>query len=383
VDCAMDALSGNTSQATLGTLVEALRHSDRATGLNIDAIRRISNYWESVREHYTAFESGMQSPSSEVYLHEMPGGQFTNLKAQARSMGLEDRWHEVAKTYADVNHMFGDVIKVTPIAKTVGDLALMLVSQGLTCEDLLNSDTDFAFPDSVITLMKGLVGQAHGGFPEDIQKKVLKGEKPITVRPGSLLDPIDMEAERQKLQDRFDDEIDDEDLNGYMMYPKVFTDYMDRHAAYGPVRTLPTRTFFYGMTPGEEISVEIDPGVTLEIRCQAIAETTDEGVAKVFFELNGQPRIIRVKDRSISGASVATAKADVNNPNHVGAPMPGVVASIAIEPGSEVKKGDLMVTIEAMKMETGIHAERDARVKAVHVTAGAQIDAKDLLVELE
>ncbi len=383
VDCAMDALSGNTSQATLGTLVEALRHSDRATGLNIDAIRRISNYWEAVREHYLAFESGMQSPSSEVYLHEMPGGQFTNLKAQARSMGLEDRWHEVAKTYADVNQMFGDVIKVTPIAKTVGDLALMLVSQGVTCEKLLNSDADFAFPDSVITLMKGNVGQAHGGFPKDIVKKVLKGEKPITERPGSLLEPTDLEAERTKLEEKYDEKIDNEDLNGYLMYPQVFEDYMERHAIYGPVRTLPTRTFFYGMTPGEEISAEIEPGVTLEIRCQAVAETTDEGVAKVFFELNGQPRIIRVTDRSIAGATVSLAKAEAGNANHIGAPMPGVVASIVVEAGAEVKKGDLMVTIEAMKMETGIHAERNAKVKAVHVAAGSQIDAKDLLVEFE
>ncbi|MEO0916515.1 MAG: biotin/lipoyl-containing protein, partial [Pseudomonadota bacterium] len=383
VDCAMDALSGNTSQATLGTLVEALKHSERATGLDIDAIRRISNYWEAVRGHYVAFESGMQSPSSEVYLHEMPGGQFTNLKAQARSMGLEDRWHEVAKTYADVNHMFGDVIKVTPIAKTVGDLALMLVSQGVTCEELLNSDAEFAFPDSVVTLMKGNVGQAHGGFPTDIVEKVLKGEKPITERPGSLLKPADLEAERKRLSEAFKEDIDDEDLNGYMMYPQVFEGYLARHATYGPVRTLPTRTFFYGMTPGEEISVEIEPGVTLEIRCQAIAETTDEGVAKVFFELNGQPRIIRIKDRSISDASVAMAKAETGNPDHVGAPMPGVVASIAVEAGAAVKKGDLMLTIEAMKMETGIHAERDAKIKAVHVTSGAQIDAKDLLVEME
>ena len=383
VDCAMDSLSGNTSQATLGTLVEALKHSDRETGLDIEAIRRISNYWEAVREHYVAFESGMQSPSSEVYLHEMPGGQFTNLKAQARSMGLEDRWHEVAKTYADVNQMFGDVIKVTPIAKTVGDLALMLVSQGMTTEDLLKSETDFAFPDSVITLMKGNVGQAHGGFPKDIQKKVLKGEKPITVRPGSLLEPADMESERSALEKRFEVDIDDEDLNGYMMYPKVFTDYMERHATYGPVRTLPTKTFFYGMRPDEEISVEIDPGVTLEIRCQAIAETTEEGVAKVFFELNGQPRIARVVDRSVSNAAITRTKADSGNENHVGAPMPGVVASVAVQAGGEVKKGDLMLTIEAMKMETGIHAERDAVVKAVHVAPGGQIDAKDLLIEFE
>ena len=272
---------------------------------------------------------------------------------------------------------------MTPIAKTVGDLALMLVSQGLTTEDLLKPETEFSFPDSVINLMKGNVGQAHGGFPKAIVKKVLKDEKPITVRPGSLLAPADMEAERAELKKRFEVDIDDEDLNGYMMYPKVFTEYMERHAIYGPVRALPTRTFFYGMRPGEEISAEIDPGVTLEIRCQAVAETNAEGVAKVFFELNGQPRTVRVADRSVSATQAARPKADPGNENHIGAPMPGVVASVAVQAGGQVKQGDLMLTIEAMKMETGIHAERAATVKAVHVTPGAQIDAKDLLIELD
>ena len=383
VDCAMDSLSGNTSQATLGTIVEAMKHSERSTGLDIGAIRRISNYWESVRDQYAAFESGMQAPSSEVYLHEMPGGQFTNLKAQARSMGLEDKWHEVAKTYADVNQMFGDVIKVTPIAKTVGDMALLMVSQGLTCEDVLDAGTEVSFPESVITLMKGQVGKPHGGFPKDIQKKVLKGEKPITVRPGSLLEPADLEAERAALADKLGIEIDDEDLNGYLMYPKVFTDYMERHVVYGPVRTLPTRTFFYGMRSGEEISAEIDPGKTLEIRCQAIGDTNDQGEAKVFFELNGQPRVIRIADRKVTSAAPARPKAELGNANHIGAPMPGVVATVAAVAGAKVKAGDLLLTIEAMKMETGMHAERDATVKAVHITPGAQIDAKDLLVELE
>ncbi len=383
VDCAMDALSGNTSQATLGTVVEALKQTDRPTGLDVAAIRTMSNYWEAVRGHYLAFESGLQSPSSEVYLHEMPGGQFTNLKAQARSMGLEERWHEVAQTYADVNRMFGDVIKVTPIAKTVGDLALLMVSQGLTVEDVLDPKTEVSFPDSVINLMKGNVGQAHGGFPQAIQKKVLKGEKPITVRPGSLLKPADLEAERTALADRLGVAIDDEDLNGYLMYPKVFTDYMERHAVYGPVRTLPTKTFFYGMEPGEEISAEIDPGKTLEIRLQAVGEPHDDGSVRVFFELNGQPRVIRVADRKATASIEVRPKADTGNPNHVGAPMPGVVATVAAVPGGVVKQGDLLLTIEAMKMETGLHAERDATVKAVHVTAGSQIDAKDLLVELE
>ena len=383
VDCAMDSLSGNTSQATLGTLVEALKGSKRDTGLDIGAIRTISNYWEAVRGHYAAFESGLQAPSSEVYLHEMPGGQFTNLKAQARSMGLEDRWHEVAKTYADVNQMFGDVIKVTPIAKTVGDLTLMMVSQGLSCEDVLNPDTEVNFPESVINLMKGNVGQAHGGFPKDIVKKVLKGEEPITVRPGSLLDPADIEATRKAVAEELGVEIDNEDLNGYFMYPKVFTDYRTRNELYGPVRTLPTKTFFYGMEPGEEITAEIDPGKTLEILLQAVGEPHEDGSVRVFFELNGQPRVVRVVDRKATASSAVRPKAELGNANHLGAPMPGVVASVAAIVGAKVKAGDLLLTIEAMKMETGMHADRDAVIKAVHVTPGAQIDAKDLLVEFE
>ncbi|WP_068116349.1 pyruvate carboxylase [Tropicimonas marinistellae] len=383
IDCAMDALSGNTSQATLGTVVEALRHSPRDTGLDIDAIRQISNYWERVRQHYAAFESGMQSPSSEVYLHEMPGGQFTNLKAQARSMGLEERWHEVARTYADVNQMFGDVIKVTPIAKTVGDLALMLVSQEMTCEDLLKSDTEFSFPDSVKTLMRGEVGQAHGGFPDAIVKKVLGDEEPISERPGSRLAPADLEVERKALSERLGIAIDDEDLNGFMMYPKVFTDYVARHEEYGPVRVLPTHAYFYGMEPSEQITPEIEPGKSLEIRMQAVSDTNEEGEVKVFFELNGEPRTIRVPDRKLQSTVAARPKAEAGNPDHIGAPMPGSIATVAVKAGQKLSAGDLMVTIEAMKMETGIHAERDAVVKAVHIHPGDQIDAKDLLIELE
>ena len=383
VDCAMDSFSGNTSQATLGTVVEALRRTERDTGLDIAAIREISNYWEAVRAHYAAFESGLQAPSSEVYLHEMPGGQFTNLKAQARSMGLEERWHEVAQTYADVNAMFGDIIKVTPTSKVVGDLALLMVSQGLTRADVEDPKTDVSFPDSVKNLMAGNVGQAHGGFPPAIVKKVLKGEKPLTERPGALLPPQDMEATRRDISAELGMDIDDEDLNGYLMYPKVFSDYMRRHAIYGPVRTLPTKTFFYGMQPGEEISPEIDPGKTLEIRLQTVGDVNDAGEVKVFFELNGQPRVVRIADRKVTATKVARPQADPANANHIGAPMPGVVATVAAKAGAAVKEGDLLLTIEAMKMETGIHAERDAVVKAVHVTPGAQIDAKDLLVELE
>ncbi|WP_298493718.1 pyruvate carboxylase [uncultured Maritimibacter sp.] len=384
VDCAMDALSGNTSQATLGTVVEALQFTDRDTGLDIGAIREISNYWEAVRGQYAAFESGLQAPASEVYLHEMPGGQFTNLKAQARSMGLEERWHEVAQAYADVNQMFGDIVKVTPSSKVVGDMALMMVSQNLTRAQVEDPKTDVSFPDSVIDMMRGNLGQPPGGFPKAIVKKVLKGEKPDTERPGKKLPPVDLVAAKEELKGQLEGyPVDDEDLNGYLMYPKVFLDYMGRHRTYGPVRTLPTRTFFYGMEPGEEIEAEIDPGKTLEIRMQAMGETNEEGEVRVFFELNGQPRTIRVPNRAMQSTHVTRPKAENGNPNHIGAPMPGVVASVAAQAGAKVKQGDLLLTIEAMKMETGIHAERDAVIKAVHVTPGAQIDAKDLLVELD
>ncbi|MGH1414282.1 MAG: pyruvate carboxylase [Pelagimonas sp.] len=384
VDAAMDSFSGNTSQPTLGSVVEALRHTDRDTGLDMGAVRDMSNYFEAVRGQYAAFESGQQAPASEVYLHEMPGGQFTNLKAQARSMGLEERWHEVAQTYADVNRMFGDIVKVTPSSKVVGDMALMMVSQGLDRDQVEDPNTDVSFPDSVIDMMKGNLGQPPGGWPKKIQKKILKDEKAFTERPGLHAQAVDIEATRASLSEQLEGKpIDDEDLNGYLMYPKVFLDYMGRHRTYGPVRTLPTRTFFYGMNPGEEITAEIDPGKTLEIRLQALGETDEKGEVKVFFELNGQPRTIRVPNRKVAAETVARPKADPANEGHIGAPMPGVVASVAVQAGQSVKEGDLLLTIEAMKMETGLHAERDAVVTSIHVTPGTQIDAKDLLVELD
>ena len=384
VDAAMDAFSGGTSQACLGSIVEALRHTERDTGLDIGAVREISNYWEQVRAQYVAFESGLAAPASEVYLHEMPGGQFTNLKAQARSLGLEDKWPDIARTYADVNQMFGDIVKVTPSSKVVGDMALLMVSQGLSRQDVENPDKDLAFPDSVVDMMRGNLGQPPGGFPAALVNKVLKGETPNTERPGKHLAPVDLEAIRAQVMSELEGKvIDDEDLNGYLMYPKVFMDYMGRHRIYGPVRTLPTRTFFYGMEAGEEISAEIDPGKTLEIRLQAIGETSEDGDVKVFFELNGQPRVIRVPNRAVKAQTAARPKADTTNPNHIGAPMPGVVASVVVTAGATVKEGDLLLTIEAMKMETGIHAERDAVIRAVHVTTGAQIDAKDLLIEFD
>ncbi len=384
VDTAMDAFSGGTSQPCLGSIVEALRHTERDTELDIDDVRQINNYWEHVRDQYVAFESGSSAPASEVYLHEMPGGQFTNLKAQARSLGLEEQWPEIAKTYADVNQMFGDIVKVTPSSKVVGDMALMMVSQGLSRQDVENPDIDLSFPDSVVDMMRGNLGQPPGGFPKTIVEKILKGEKPNLERPGKHLKNVNLEKVREDLSAQLDDmNIDDEDLNGYLMYPKVFIDYMERHKIYGPVRALPTKTFFYGMEPGEEITAEIDPGKTLEIRLQAVGETDDKGDVRVFFELNGQPRIIRVPNRLIKSQTASNPKAEEGNNSHVGAPMPGVIAGVTVSKGQSVNEGDLLLTIEAMKMETGLHAERDAVIKAVHVSTGSQIDAKDLLIEFE
>jgi len=384
VDAAMDAFSGGTSQPCLGSIVEALRHTPRDTGLDIAAIRQISNYWEAVRHQYRAFESGLEAPASEIYLHEMPGGQFTNLKAQARSLGLEERWHEVAQAYADANAMFGDIVKVTPSSKVVGDMALMMVAQGLSRAEVEDPGVDVAFPDSVADMLRGNLGQPPGGFPEAIVRKVLKDEAPRTERPGAHLPPVDLEAARAEVsKELMGFRVDDEDMNGYLMYPKVFLDYMGRHRIYGPVRSLPTKTFFYGMEPGEEITAEIDPGKTLEIRLQAVGETDDQGEVKVFFELNGQPRVIRVPNRAVKAATTARPKAAEGNPAHVGAPMPGSVASVTVTAGQAVNAGDLLLTIEAMKMETGIHADRAAVVRAVHVHPGSQIEAKDLLIELE
>jgi len=384
VDAAMDAFSGGTSQPCLGSVVEALRNTDRDTGIDIEAVREISDYWETVRGQYAAFESGLSAPASEVYLHEMPGGQYTNLKAQARSLGLEERWPTVAKTYAEVNQMFGDIVKVTPSSKVVGDMALMMVTQDLTREQVEDPKVDVAFPDSVIDMMKGNLGQPPGGFPDKFVTKVLKGEAPETSRPGEHLKPLDLEGARKEVSDLLGGEvIDDEDLNGYLMYPKVFTDYKTRHEEYGPVRTLPTKAFFYGMESGEEISAEIDPGKTLEILMQAVGETNDEGEARVFFELNGQPRTVRVQNRKVTATSQKRPKAEAGNTAHVGAPMPGVISSVVVTVGQEVQQGDLLCTIEAMKMETGIAAEQTGVVKAVHAPVGSQVDAKDLLVEFE
>ena len=381
VDAAMDAFSGNTSQPCLGSIVEALSGSERDPGLDPEWIRRISFYWEAVRSQYAAFESDLKGPASEVYLHEMPGGQFTNLKEQARSLGLETKWHKVAQTYADVNKMFGDIVKVTPSSKVVGDMALMMVSQDLTVADVQNPAKDIAFPESVVSMLKGDLGQPPGGWPEALQGKALKGEKPYTERPGSLLPDADLEAERKEIETKLERPVTDFEFASYLMYPKVFTDFAQAIETYGPVSVLPTHAYFYGMADGEELFADIERGKTLVIVNQAASGTDAKGMVTVFFELNGQPRRIKVPDRARGAvAGAVRPKIDGSNPNQLGAPMPGVVSAVAVSVGQPVKTGDVLLSIEAMKMETALHAEREGTVAEVLVRVGDQIDAKDLLV---
>ncbi|TIW79936.1 MAG: biotin/lipoyl-binding protein, partial [Mesorhizobium sp.] len=381
IDAAMDSFSGNTSQPCLGSIVEALKGTERDPGLDPQWIRHISFYWEAVRNQYAAFESDLKGPASEVYLHEMPGGQFTNLKEQARSLGLETRWHEVAQAYHDVNLMFGDIVKVTPSSKVVGDMALMMVSQDLTVADVENPAKDIAFPDSVVSMLRGDLGQSPGGWPAALQKKALKGDKPITVRPGSLLKPADLKASRKDIETKLERKLSEYEFASWLMYPKVFTDFAAAQETYGPVSVLPTPTYFYGMKSEDEIFLDIEKGKTLVVRCQAFGDVDDKGMVTVFFELNGQPRRVKVPDRA-HGASAAKArrKAEPGNEGHVGAPMPGVVSALAVAPGQAVKAGDVLLSIEAMKMETALHAERDGEIAEVLVKAGDQIDAKDLLI---
>ena len=383
IDAAIDALSGNTSQPCLGSIVAALRGTPRDTGLSRETIEQISFYWESVRHQYAAFESDLKGPASEVYLHEMPGGQFTNLKEQARSMGLDSRWHEVARAYSDVNALFGDIVKVTPSSKVVGDMALMMISQDLSIDDVKNPDKDIAFPDSVVSMMRGELSQPTGGFPEGIRSKVLKGEPALSTRASELMEPADLPAVKASLEETIGRRVSENDLASYNMYPKVFTEFAAAQEVYGPTSVLPTPVYFYGMQTGSEIFVEIEQGKTLVIRCLAVGELNDKGMKRVFFELNGQPRSIAVPDR-LHGASesMVRAKADPDNAEHVGAPMPGVVSTVNVKTGQKVEIGDVLLSIEAMKMETAIYSEVAGTVEELLVKTGDQIDAKDLMARV-
>ena len=383
VDGAIDALSGLTSQPNLGSMIEALRFGPRDTGIDPQKLRAISSYWEQVRRQYVAFESDLRAGASEVYVHGMPGGQYTNLREQARGLGIEDaRWPEVAAAYACVNDMFGDLIKVTPTSKVVGDMALLMVSAGLTRAQVEDPATEVAFPQSVVQLFRGELGEPPGGFPVALQKKILKGEPPLTGRPGARLAPADLSAARALIERELQRPASEEELLAYLMYPRVWLEYARERARYGDPSILPTPVFFYGMQPGEEISIDIERGKTLIVRYLATSEPHEDGTRTVFFELNGQPRSVRVQDKSAGARTPAARKAEAGNPGEVGAPMPAVVASVAVTAGRRVARGEVLVTLEAMKMETAVRAESDAEVLEVLVRAGQAVEARDLLVVL-
>ncbi len=384
VDGAIDALSGLTSQPNLGSIVEALRFGPRESGLDPDNMRVISTYWEQVRHGYVAFESDIRSGASEVYVHGMPGGQYTNLREQARVLGLDDhRWPEVAHAYAEVNQMFGDIIKVTPTSKVVGDMAITMVTSGLTREAVLDPAVEIAFPDSVVRLFHGDLGQPVGGFPPDLQKKVLGGKAPLTVRPGELLPPADLPAERKRAETKIGRAITEFELASHLMYPKVFADYAADRSAYGDVSALPTAVFFYGMESGQEINIDLERGKTLIVRYVTTSDPHEDGTRTVFFELNGQPRPIRVADRSQVAKRPPRRQAEPENAGHVGAPMPGTIVTVPVHAGQALQRGDALLTLEAMKMETTVRAERDGVIKEVLARPGMQVDTKDLLMVFE
>ncbi|HKY92298.1 MAG TPA: pyruvate carboxylase, partial [Nevskiaceae bacterium] len=383
VDGALDAMSGLTSQPNLGAIAAALAGHERDPRVDLDALRNLSDYWEGVRRFYVPFEADIRSGTADVYNHEMPGGQYTNLREQARALGLESRWAEVSRAYADVNRLFGDIVKVTPTSKVVGDMALYMVGNDLTPADVADPEKAIDFPESVVQLFRGELGFPADGWPADLQKKVLKGKPPMTGRYGANVPPVDLEAARADAAKAVGYELDDRDLASYLMYPKVFKEFAETRKSYGDLSELPTQTFFYGMREGEEISVDIDKGKTLVIRLQGRTDMEDEGEVRLFFELNGQTRQIRVPKAGSKAAQVERAKAQEANPNHVGAPMPGMVVRVAVGVGSRVAKGEPLVVLEAMKMETVLAAPRDAKIAKVHVKSGTPVNAKDLLLELE
>ena len=378
VDAAMDSMSGLTSQPNLGAIAEALRNSKRNTCLNGEALRKTDIYWEEVRTLYTGFEPEIRSGTADVYKHEIPGGQYTNLRQQARSMGIEQQWPEVSKTYAQVNQLFGDIVKVTPTSKVVGDMTLMMITSNITPQDIVEPKKEIAFPESVISFFRGEMGQPPSGFPEALQKKILKRRRPITERPGINMKPVILKLKRKEAETKAGRRISDQELASYLMYPQVFIDYSAHRRKFGNVSHLPTLVFFYGMGTGDEIAVEIERGKTLIIRFLALGEVDENGIRTVFFELNGHPRSVRVTDFSAENQHPANRLAEDGNPNHVAAPMPGVISTIFTKVGQKVKRGDTLLAIEAMKMETEVKATKSGIVKAVNISKGDRVAPGEL-----
>ena len=382
VDAAMDPLSGLTSQPNLGSLVEALRHTERDTGLAREPLEHAAAYWEVVRGYYAGFESDIRAGASEVYQHEMPGGQYTNLRQQARGLGIADRWREVSRAYTEVNQMLGDIVKVTPTSKVVGDLAVFMVTNDLTADEVLDPDHEVGFPESVVGYFRGDLGQPPGGFPQELQRKVLRGGDHLKVRPGEELEPVELDAVRETAQEQVGRAVSDRELASYLMYPEVFVDFADFQRQFGDVSVLPTPVFFWGLPQDEELAVHLEPGKTLFIRLLALGEHDSEGYRSIYFELNGQPREVRVRDQSTEPTE-ARRKADESDPGQVAAPVPGMVASLSVAEDERVEKGDVLLTVEAMKMEVEVFAETDGVVQEIVAGQGAHVHAGDLLLVVQ
>ncbi|KWR89874.1 pyruvate carboxylase [Cupriavidus sp. IDO] len=386
VDGALDAMSGLTSQPNLSSIAAALAGSERDPGLSLERLHEASMYWEGVRRYYAPFESEIRAGTADVYRHEMPGGQYTNLREQARSLGIEHRWTEVSRAYADVNHLFGDIVKVTPTSKVVGDMALMMVANDLTAADVSDPAKEIAFPESVVSLFKGELGFPPDGFPAELSRKVLRGEPPVPYRPGDQIPAVDLDAARAAGEAACEQALDDRQLASYLMYPKQASDYHAHVRVYSDTSVLPTPAFLYGPQPQEEVAIDIAAGKTLLVSLQGTHPDAEEGVIKVQFELNGQSRTTLVEQRSTTHASVARSSrpvAEPGNPLHIAAPMPGSIVTVAVQPGQRVAAGTTLMALEAMKMETHIAAERDCEIAAVHVKQGDRVAAKDLLIELK
>jgi pyruvate carboxylase len=381
-DGAIASMSGLTSQPSLNAIVESLRFNPRETGIDPNALIELSRYWEEVRALYAPFEIGLKAPSAEVYAYEMPGGQYTNLFQQAKALGLSSRWVEVCKAYADVNMLFGDIVKVTPSSKVVGDMALFLVANNLTPADTIDPERELAFPESVVELFEGRLGQPPGGFPPVLQERVLKGRPAITERPGKDLAPADLDAATAKAIELLGEDGNSRDGMSLILYPRVFPDYATHERSYSDTSILPTPLFFFGPEPTVENLVEIEPGKTLIVKLLAVGDAHEDGKRTVFFELNGQPREVEVIDRSLASAVRETPKADPADPNQIAAPLPGVVVGVAVNVGDPVTKGQKLLSIEAMKMETTLYAERAGRVAEVLAEVGRQVKTGELLIKL-
>jgi pyruvate carboxylase len=381
-DAAMAPMSGGTSQVNLNTLVEALRFTPRDTGLNAVSLDGLADYWEAVRQFYTPFESEELAATSDLYRHEMPGGQYTNLFQQARALGLADRWAEVRRRYAEVNGLLGDIVKVTPTSKSVGDMALFLVANNLTVEDALDEHRELAFPESVIDLVSGRMGQPPGGFPKRVVSRVLHGKEVVRGRPGASLPAVDFKQMAADMLRFLHREPSKQEVLSYVLYPKVFEEFARHQRDYSDTSTLSTPVFLCGPDPEEELSIEIEEGKTLIVKYLTTGDPHPDASRSVFFELNGQPRDVTVIDRSIQPEENKTRRADPDDPHHVGANMPGMVVTVAVQPGDPVAKGQKLLTLEAMKMQTNLTADRDGVINEVLVTPGTEVETGDLLLTL-